>query len=41
MNTFDEVILACHANQALKLVDNLYPKEEAILSPFKYEINTV
>ena len=40
MNTFDEVILACHANQALKLVDNLYPKEEAILSPFKYEINT-
>jgi predicted NAD/FAD-binding protein len=40
MNTFDEVILACHANQALKLVDNLYPKEEEILSPFKYEINT-
>ncbi|MAJ91215.1 MAG: FAD-dependent oxidoreductase [Legionellales bacterium] len=37
---YDEVIIACHPDQALNLVDNLEVSEKAILEPFKYEINS-
>lgn len=36
---FDKVILACHANQALKLLEQPTPDEQRLLSPFKYEKN--
>jgi len=36
---FDEVVLACHSDQALNLVENLDSKEKEILKPFKYEKN--
>ena len=36
---FDEVILGCHPDQALNLVENLDSSEKEILKPFKYEIN--
>ena len=37
---YDEVIIACHPDQALNLVDNLEVSEKEILEPFKYEINS-
>ena len=37
---YDEVIIACHPDQALNLVDNLEVSEKVILEPFKYEINS-
>jgi len=36
---FDKVILACHANQALQLLDNPTENEQRLLSPFRYEKN--
>jgi uncharacterized protein len=40
IHEFDKVILACHADQALKLLDKPEPIESRLLSPFKYEKNT-
>jgi uncharacterized protein len=38
-HTFDKVILACHADQALKLLVNPTPDEGRLLSEFKYQQN--
>jgi len=37
--TFDKVIFACHADQALKLLENPAPEEKRLLSPFNYQKN--
>ena len=37
---YDEVILACHADQALKLLSDADPQERALLSEFRYQPNT-
>ncbi len=37
--TYDRVILACHADQALRLLEDPLPREVAVLSPFKYQYN--
>ncbi len=37
--TFDQVIFACHADQALRILKNANEKERRLLSPFKYERN--
>lgn len=36
---FDKVILACHADQAYKLLRNRTSDEERLLSKFKYQLN--
>src|SRR4051812_15250965 len=36
---FDHVILACHADQALRLIVNPSPGESRLLSEFKYQAN--
>lgn len=36
---FDAVVLACHADEALRLIDNPRPAEQAILSRFGYQEN--
>ena len=38
---FDEVILACHADQSLKLIDQPEPEEQTLLEAFPYEENLV
>ncbi|MBY0449632.1 MAG: FAD-dependent oxidoreductase [Cyanobacteria bacterium] len=38
--SFDKVILACHADQALQMLDNPDPEQTRLLSPFTYEDNT-
>ncbi len=38
---FDEVVLACHADQALKLITSPTAQEQALLSPFHYSNNSV
>jgi len=38
---FDEVILACHADQSLKLIDQPLAEEKSILKAFPYELNLV
>lgn len=37
--TFDQVVLACHADQALALLANPSPREQAFLSRFRYQPN--
>ncbi|MBL7930556.1 MAG: FAD-dependent oxidoreductase, partial [Bacteroidia bacterium] len=37
--SYDKVILACHADQALELLDKPETIEEKLLGPFKYEKN--
>jgi uncharacterized protein len=37
---FDKVIFACHADQALKILDDPSADEKRLLSPFKYQKNT-
>ncbi len=37
--SFDKVILACHADQALQLLDEPTGEERTLLSPFKYQEN--
>tara|TARA_B100001057_G_C22844955_1_gene948603 strand:+ start:353 stop:1591 length:1239 start_codon:yes stop_codon:yes gene_type:complete len=41
MQSFDEVILACHADQALRLIASPCPDEVALLESFPYEKNMV
>lgn len=36
---FDKVIFACHADEALSLIDEALPEEKRLLSPFKYQVN--
>lgn len=36
---FDEVVLACHANHALALLDQPTPDEQKLLSGFRYQAN--
>ncbi|MBG1231406.1 NAD(P)/FAD-dependent oxidoreductase [Aestuariivirga litoralis] len=38
---FDHVVLACHADEALRLLDQPSEKEIALLSPFRYSDNRV
>lgn len=38
--TFDQVVLATHADQALRLIVNPTPDEIALLGAFKYQANT-
>lgn len=37
---FDKVIFACHADEALKILEDATPEEIRLLSPFKYQKNT-
>ena len=37
---FDEVVLACHADQALRLLDDPSPAERRLLGAFPYAANT-
>jgi uncharacterized protein len=37
--TFDHVVLACHADQALRLLADADAQEHALLSPFRYSVN--
>lgn len=39
--TFDEAVLACHADQALALVEDPTPHERSVLSTFRYTENAV
>jgi uncharacterized protein len=39
IQTFDKVILACHADQALRLLESPTPDEKRLLSTFKYQKN--
>ena len=39
--TFDEVILACHADQSLNMIDSPLAEEKALLESFPYEENLV
>ena len=41
MATFDEIILACHADQSLKMIDSPLAEEKALLESFPYEENLV
>lgn len=41
LQSFDEVILACHADQALAMLENPTEKERSILQTFPYEKNLV
>ena len=38
--TFDKVIFACHADQALSLLASPTPDEQRLLTNFKYQVNT-
>ena len=37
--TFDEVVMACHGNEALALLQDATAAEQAALSPFRYQRN--
>lgn len=37
---FDDIVLACHADQALRLMTDPSPDEQALLSSFRYTRNT-
>jgi predicted NAD/FAD-binding protein len=37
--TYDEVVMACHGNEALVLLKDIGEKERAALSPFRYQKN--
>jgi len=39
-HTFDRVILACHADQALRMLTDAQPNEARLLSEFKYQKNS-
>ncbi|MFT5720611.1 MAG: putative NAD/FAD-binding protein [Motiliproteus sp.] len=39
--SFDHVVMACHADQTLKLLRDADDQENALLSPFKFERNRV
>lgn len=39
--SFDEVVIACHANQALSLLEKPSVREEELLSPWEYQNNEV
>lgn len=39
-DVFDHVVVACHADQALQLVDSVDSDEKSVLSAFPYEPNT-
>ena len=39
IHTFDRVILACHADQSLKILSDPTPEESRLLSEFKYQSN--
>ena len=41
VESFDEVILACHADQSLKLLDSPTSEETSLLKAFPYEDNAV
>lgn len=38
--TFDRVVLACHADQSLRLLEDPRPEESRLLGEFKYQRNT-
>lgn len=38
-HSFDHVVLACHADEALALLDDASPKERELLGAFKYQRN--
>lgn len=38
---FDEVVLACHSDQALKMLDDATPKERCVLGALPYQSNEV
>jgi predicted NAD/FAD-binding protein len=40
-DTFDEIVLACHGDQALALLDDADPRERALLGCFGYSRNEV
>ncbi len=40
-DTFDEVVLACHADEALKMIRDPRPEETEILSAFQYQENKI
>lgn len=40
-DVYDQVIMACHADQSLKIITDLSPEEKEILGHFKYQKNTV
>ena len=40
VETVDKIILACHGDQALKLLEDPTPLEQRLLSAFKYQPNT-
>ncbi len=39
--SFDEVVFACHADQALSLLERPTPEEQAVLKPFRFTDNQV
>lgn len=41
VDRFDEVILACHSDQALALLADVSPEEQAVLSAIRYKDNKV
>lgn len=38
-STFDEVVFACHADQALEMIEHPTPDERRVLSSFRYQPN--
>jgi len=36
---FEQVVIACHADQALRLLGDPSPEEERLLSPWRYQLN--
>lgn len=40
LESFDDVVLACHSDQALKLVSDADPEERTLLSAIRYRPNT-
>ncbi|MGO1490968.1 MAG: NAD(P)/FAD-dependent oxidoreductase [Psychrobacter sp.] len=40
LQIFDEVIFACHADTALKILEDAHPNEKAVLSRFRFTKNT-
>ena len=38
---YDQVVFACHADEALSLLENPSPKEQEILGAFKYQTNNI
>ncbi|GAB3511826.1 NAD(P)/FAD-dependent oxidoreductase [Pseudoxanthomonas daejeonensis] len=38
---FDHVVLACHSDQAMRVIEDLHPRERAILGAIEYQDNEV